>query len=178
MTATAREYKRMSQARYVQRTDSEIRHLLEEKMGFSETEYTAERWGQRFIPWERVWERQVVTKSGKEFPYRIVCYSTVDRRTNVTRDCAKDAIRFVLLSDSGKPITRAEKCVYRTKGALDNILERARELYRFVGKSETCPKCNSLMDEREVKKEGPNKGKKFLGCTRYPDCNGTVWDHN
>ena len=97
----------MSQARYVQRTDSEVRHLLEEKMGFSETEYTADRLGlEKYIPWERVWERQVVTKSGKEFPYWIVCYSTVDRRTDVTRDVAKDAIRFVLLSDTGKPITR------------------------------------------------------------------------
>ena len=67
---------------------------------------------------------------------------------------------------------------YRTKGALANMLERARELYRFVGKSETCPKCNALMDEREVKKEGPNKGKKFLGCTRYPDCNGSIWDYD
>ena len=177
MTATAREYKRMSQARYVQRTDSEVRQLLEDQMGFSEAEYTVERWGgdPRYIPWERVCERQVVTKSGKEFPYWIVCYSTVDRRTNVTRDVAKDAIRFVLLSESGRPITRAEKRVYRTKGAMENIVERARELYRFVGKSETCPKCNALMDEREVKKEGPNKGKKFLGCTRYPECNGTIW---
>lgn len=171
----------MSQSRYVRRSEAEVRQLLEDQMGFTETEYTVERWKeQRWIPWERVWERQVVTASGKEFPYWIICYSTVDRRTNSTRDCATDAIRFVLVADSpdGRPITRAEKRVYRTKGAIENMKARARELYRFVMDADhTCPKCNALMDERVVKKAGPRKGNKFLGCTRFPECNGTIWDY-
>ena len=174
---SAREYATMSNARYVERTDAEVRALLEGEMGFVEAPYTRERWGD-YIPWERVWERQVVTASGTEYPYYIVCYSTVERGNNVTRACGEDAIRFVLLNKNGKPITRAEKRVFRTKGALENMRERARDLYRFVMGSETCPKCNSLMDERTVKKDGPNKGKKFLGCTDYPNCDGTRWDYN
>lgn len=36
--------------------------------------------------------------------------------------------------------------------------------------AKTCPKCKKgKLVEREVK-NGPNAGKKFMGCTNYPDC--------
>lgn len=34
-----------------------------------------------------------------------------------------------------------------------------------------CPKCGSFMVMRETKK-GPNKGNKFWGCSRFPQCRG------
>lgn len=38
-----------------------------------------------------------------------------------------------------------------------------------------CPKCGKgKMVEREVK-SGPNAGKKFKGCTNYPNCNHSEW---
>jgi hypothetical protein len=36
-----------------------------------------------------------------------------------------------------------------------------------------CPKCGHKMVFRTAKK-GVNAGKKFWGCSRYPECNGTV----
>lgn len=36
-----------------------------------------------------------------------------------------------------------------------------------------CPKCGSDMVQRTAK-QGSNTGKKFWGCTRFPDCRGTV----
>jgi len=37
----------------------------------------------------------------------------------------------------------------------------------------TCPKCGSPMVLREIKK-GPNKGKQFWGCTKFPKCRGII----
>lgn len=39
----------------------------------------------------------------------------------------------------------------------------------------TCPKCESVMIERTVK-QGKNAGKKFLGCSNYPRCDGMIWN--
>ena len=36
-----------------------------------------------------------------------------------------------------------------------------------------CPKCGSLMKLRTAKR-GPNAGRKFYGCSRYPDCKATI----
>lgn len=39
--------------------------------------------------------------------------------------------------------------------------------------SPSCPKCNSRMVRREIKK-GRNTGKKFWGCTQFPACRGVL----
>lgn len=36
-----------------------------------------------------------------------------------------------------------------------------------------CPLCDSVTTLRTVKR-GPNTGKKFHVCSRYPECNGTI----
>ena len=36
-----------------------------------------------------------------------------------------------------------------------------------------CPQCGSKMAVRTAKK-GPNAGRRFYVCTRYPDCKGKV----
>lgn len=36
-----------------------------------------------------------------------------------------------------------------------------------------CPKCNCPMILREPRR-GPNKGKKFYGCSNYPGCKETI----
>lgn len=36
-----------------------------------------------------------------------------------------------------------------------------------------CPRCNSPMALRTAR-QGPNAGNKFWGCTKYPDCKGTL----
>lgn len=37
-----------------------------------------------------------------------------------------------------------------------------------------CPECKAPMAIRYAKKPGPNQGKRFFGCTRYPDCKRIV----
>ena len=41
------------------------------------------------------------------------------------------------------------------------------------GGAPACPRCASPMVRREAKR-GPNAGRAFYGCSRYPDCRGTV----
>lgn len=42
------------------------------------------------------------------------------------------------------------------------------------GSGKICPKCGKPMAERTVK-AGPSAGKKFLGCTGYPQCTHSEW---
>lgn len=154
-------------SRYVPFTREQATALLEQEMGFTLLNEPN--------CWELVWGRDVVTKSGHAFPYLIKVYSTVDMRTGRTRECGADAIRLVLFDKvTGFPVKKAEKRVFRTKSAFDNIRARARELFAEVLKGPHCPKCGSLMVQREG---GPRK-RPFLGCSHYAPgrshhCNGT-----
>ena len=122
---------------------------------------------------EYVWQRNVESKQGKQYPYAVRVYSSVDKRTGLTRDCGSDAIRVVLMDlktgralklKSGKG--KAGQRIYRTQNALPTLTERCREYFSKVI-HDGCPKCGSVMAER-----GGRNGK-FLGCTKYPACNGT-----
>ena len=48
-----------------------------------------------------------------------------------------------------------------------------RIYHRKPKKAPHCPKCNSLMVLKTAKK-GANQGKQFWGCSRYPDCDGSL----
>ncbi|HET8869550.1 MAG TPA: topoisomerase DNA-binding C4 zinc finger domain-containing protein, partial [Aquabacterium sp.] len=37
----------------------------------------------------------------------------------------------------------------------------------------TCPKCHADMKLRQARK-GPQAGHEFWGCSRFPDCRGTL----
>lgn len=122
---------------------------------------------------EYIWQREVVSTSGKKFPYAVRVYSSVDKRTGRTRDCGTDAIRVVLMDlESGRALKlkggkgKAGQRIYRTKNALPTLVERCREYFGKVI-HDGCPKCGSVMAERA------GKNGKFLGCTKYPVCNGT-----
>jgi hypothetical protein len=39
--------------------------------------------------------------------------------------------------------------------------------------AQACPKCGSTMVLREAHK-GPHAGKKFWGCSKYPECRGLL----
>ena len=56
--------------------------------------------------------------------------------------------------------------------------EHVRHVRNIVAEKEndstpSCPKCGSPMVLREAKK-GQNAGKKFWGCTKFPQCKGTM----
>lgn len=54
-------------------------------------------------------------------------------------------------------------------------IKGVRAVRPIDGHGETCPKCGEgKLITREVQK-GQHKGKKFLSCTRYPDCDHSQW---
>lgn len=143
---------------YVEISKAEMNKTLED-CGFVETDYRFDLMAQ-----EEVWERQVVSSTGKEFPFTVVIYTTIDKRTGVSRKVGGDAIRLILWDDKAeRPIMASEKRVFRTKSALSNMKERARELFRFVFEAPLC-ECGGIMVERCSKKPG---AKPFLGCSRF-----------
>lgn len=158
----------MAGERYVPIRYEDIREVLEDLMGFERRDDDR--------CWEMIWVRPVITKSGVRFPYEIKVYTTVDIRTEVSRDVGTDAIRVVLMDTvTGRPVKKAEKRVFRTKNALTNLRERCRDMFKHVMQGPHCPKCSSLMVVREG---GPGKHK-FWGCTHYAPknsyhCNSTM----
>lgn len=147
-------------ARYVPIVEAEFAALMAE-MGFGEIK----------IPgtYERVYQRQVATKGGKLFPYAVRVYSSIVG--NDSRGVGEDAIRLVLIDmETDRPLKKAESRVYRTKSALENTRERARELFAMVIKN-ICPDCGEKHGGFMRRRTGRNGD--FMGCSRYPHCRRT-----
>lgn len=110
--------------------------------------------------------------------FAIKVYTSVHLNTGVSRAVGDDAIRLVLWDKiANMPVKKAEKRVFRTKNAMENMKERARDLWRFVQNSKRCD-CGGLLVERTSK-----TGKKFCGCSRFGakdekfHCKKTVWSN-
>lgn len=150
-------------SRYVPINKQDMDDLLIEQMGFQIVNIAG--------TYEYVYERQVETKAGFKHPYSVRVYSSVDMHSGWTRENGTDAIRLVLWDmNHDEPIHAAEKRVYRTKGAKNNLRERARDLFREVmDPNHHCPCCNAHM----VVRKGRNGN--FLGCVefRHTGCKGT-----
>lgn len=108
--------------------------------------------------------------------FKIRIMSSVDVRSNVTREVGSDAIRVLLLDmqptgkEPGQTKIVMDWSVHRTTNALSNTRERAREAYGYVSKHpEHHCSCGSLMALRTTKKTGST----FLGCTAFPACKET-----
>lgn len=162
--------------RYVPIRIGEMHKVLGERCGFTQLEPGSVKFGNRTCK-EHIYERQVVSKSGIDYHCKIRVYTSVDIRTSVTRDCASDAIRVVVINDAGYPIKRdgkgREARIYRTKNAKTNLYERCREIFKWAMEN-ACQTCYHPLVERTVKKEGPNQGRKFLTCIT-DDCNHFEW---
>ena len=115
--------------------------------------------------YERVYERPVITKlSHWRFPYKLRIYSTVDVFSGMTRDCASDSIKVVVIDEvTKKPVDIKFSRVNRTKNGLSNARERAREAFKWVLEAEKCPKCGAVM----VQKTNHQNGHKFWSCSRF-----------
>lgn len=160
----------MTNTRYVPISQADMENLLEIEMGFTRADQDTS--------WEMIWEREVVTKKGVHYPYKIVVFSTIDRRTGWSRDCGTDAIRLVLMDTvTGRPCAvkgTPKPRVFRTKNALVNLRQKARDMFRFVLENHTCPNCNALM----VKRRGGPNNHEFYGCSHFAPgnrhhCTGT-----
>lgn len=147
-------------SRYVPITRDEMEDMIVKEMGFHEVPLEG--------TFERVYERQIVVH-GKEIPFKIRVYSTIDFNTDRSRDCAADAIRVGLVNTETGRYMKKEHRTHRTMNALTNMRERARDIWKFAAHhlTEGCPKCDSSMAVRK------GRNGLFLGCTQYPKCNGT-----
>lgn len=107
--------------------------------------------------------------------FAVRVFSSILKGAGISRDSGADAIRvhvidLELLDRTGRPKIVADFArVYRTQNALTTVVERCREAYGYVCKSQDhhCPSCRALMTERK------SKSGSFLGCTAYPVCRTT-----
>lgn len=98
----------------------------------------------------------------------ILVWSSIDRRTNKSRDKGADAIRTVLHLEDYGPIggrKRTHRISTWRKNLRKKIISLADETEEYVNK---CPECDTgYLVERE------GQYGKFLGCTNYPLCDHT-----
>lgn len=128
-----------------------------------ETEYD---WVAKTYDWTKEWVYEAESEGGS-FIMRI--YSSVDRRTNKSRDKDTDAIRLVVLhAESEWPVMR-EKRTNRIKTWPKNLKKKIRNIKDHRDQLNICDSCGSIMLIRENKENG----NKFWGCSNYPDCKNT-----
>lgn len=156
--------------RFIPLDYNEVKALLETEMGFEQISISGTR--------ELVWQRRVTIKD-QPTHYAVRVYSTLEP-TGQCRAVGSDAIRVCLVDLEGSDrawVLDVEKKVLRTKSALVNLKDRARELYGYVlSKNHRCPNCNRLMVVKNYKRK-PAQGKTissyFFGCLGYhrqPQC--------
>ena len=162
-------------AGYVEIDIEEFRGMVETDMGFKcinggedggrAMEYIYER-----IVQHRNEDDFMSALRGDKFRYSIRNFSSIDKRTNITRNSGQDAIRVTLYDLIKDRPVRVEKRVHRTKNALTTMRERARDMWKYVAnKSNTCPDCKSLLVKRTAKRTK----KDFMGCSNFPECKHT-----
>lgn len=124
---------------------------------------------------ERQVERRIKNGEGPEakpdmrctYPFSVRILSTVDKRTNETREKDSDAIRLLLVSQKTNRPIKIERRVFRTKSAFPNTIERARELFKFCVNN-LCARCKQGVMVRRKGRQG-----EFYGCSAYPECKHT-----
>lgn len=114
--------------------------------------------------WEYVYEHPIHTT-----PLVIRVFSSIDKRTGMSRERGKDAIRVVLVDKEANRGLKKSKRTYRIKGWPERLRLKILGLYWQVrdrsGDFVFCG-CGSVMDTLKVKRNSPNKGKRFLKCIR------------
>jgi hypothetical protein len=96
--------------------------------------------------------------------FAVRIYSTVDVRTQMTRENGADAIRIVLF-DIKRQRSVLDWTTKRTFNAFANTKLRAKDAWGYVMKAEHhCATCSALMVERKSTRGS------FLGCTNFPEC--------
>lgn len=136
---------------YTQITYQEFQQIMTEQ-GFKENGFN--------IAGEYVFDKHV-EYNGVWFYIRV--YSSVDKRTNKTRDVGTDAIRVILLTEDGKTL-RGNKWVNRVETWKENLQKR---LDNWINVTELCPQCGFPLRNRQGKYGA------FIGCSMFPKCGYT-----
>ncbi len=171
---------------YIKITHEEFRKKMDE-MGFhmlpglTSPQYKWDQYTRRKSQWsaplkEYVYFRNIVRDTpeetmailgGKTPKYSIRIYSSIDIRTNESRDSGKDAIRVILYDNDREQGVGVSKRINRTENALGRMLKAGREVWKIGANPATkCPQCGFQLVERTNK----FNGNKFMGCSGYPQC--------
>lgn len=124
-----------------------------------ESEY---EWEEKDYDWTQEWVYETDSSEGK-FIMRV--YSSVDKRSNESREKDSDAIRLVVLDDdSGRPVMK-EKRTNRIKTWKKNLKKKISNISDRKDELNFCDKCGRVMLILEN-----DDGDKFLGCSGWaPD---------
>ncbi len=123
---------------------------------------------------EIVFERDITTASGVDYPFKLRIFTSIDQRDNECRSKGKDAIRVLLVSKKdGKVVKRSTRINRVGDDVMERVMERCRELFRYaIDPTNKCPKCeDGVLVLREPWKG--QKWKAFMGCSNYPVCKGS-----
>lgn len=129
----------------------------------AETEYS---WEIKDYDWTNEWVYEVGSGKGK-FVMRV--YSSVDKRSNESREKDSDAIRLVVLhEETNKPVL-SEKRTNRIKTWPKNLKQKISNIEERRNDLEWCGECSSVM----LIRENSQSGEEFYGCSSYPECTNT-----
>lgn len=149
-----REMKHGSKGKHMSSTYTQIKletmaEVLE-SMGF---EYYGQAQGYEYV------FQKYLDRGGKRYTLRM--YTSVDKRTDTTRECGEDAIRLVVMCDGNH---FGEGRVNRTTNWIQNMKKRIATWDTLF---KVCPQCGNALKER--------KGKfgAFYGCVTFPKCGYT-----
>lgn len=103
-------------------------------------------------------------------PVRILkVYSSVQRDSDHSRDVGGDAIRVVLADAGGEPKHEAYTRINRTGNWETKLRIRISQVLKSIGFDVDCPRCGEMLYLRWNRHDNS----RFLGCSMWPDCNGT-----
>ena len=123
---------------------------------------------------EIVYGKRVDDEIGLGIPVTMRVYTSVDKRTGVSRKNGSDAIRvYLFYRDKNGTVKRlcGTRRVHRTQNWTKNLSTRIMKASKNVFSKHTCPKCDSPM----VLRTNGNSGNTFWGCSSYPVCSHTIF---
>ncbi len=104
-------------------------------------------------------------------PERILkVYSSVDKSNDMSRDAGGDAIRVVLADKAGEPKHEAYTRINRTGNWETKLRIRISQILKSMGFNINCPRCGKMLFLRWNHVDN----RRFLGCSTWPKCNGTL----
>lgn len=161
---TDKEYQSITRSEFESFLDDVVGDRWEEVGGAKFTEV-------RNFVGERVYKipiRQDSINGDIDIEYiEIRVFSTIDKKTNKSRQKGEDSIKTVLWDpDIDGPVAGKTR-THRIKTWRKNLKKKIEDLHNIGEHTVVCEQCGGWL----VKREG--KYGEFLGCTNYPECQNT-----
>lgn len=123
---------------------------------------------------ERVYERDVVAAtSGKQTPYKLRIYSSINKKDDSCRISGKDSMKVCVVHTKSNMILyskRVNRCSADNdpKTIMERFLEKARSAYKWALTAPNIEcECGRGVYVLRTAKRGKNSGNKFYGCSAF-----------